>query len=778
MKAIILAGGEGVRLRPITSDLPKPLVPIMGVPLLRRIVMLLKEHDITQIGIASCYMAEKIEQTIGNGEDMGVQITYFHEKVPMGTAGAVKQAERFLSDTFLVIAGDCLTDANITEAVSFHKEKNSMATLILKRVDVPLQYGVVVTDSTGSIVRFLEKPSWKEVFADTVNTGIYILNKDVLSRVKNDEPTDFSKDLFPKLLSEKCPMFGYEMQGYWCDVGDVDVYRKSHFDLFDRRLAMKESFDAMTVEEGVMIEDGAEITPPVRIGRDTRIESGAKIGKYAVIGRGCCVRSGASVSRSVLMDGVLLEKGASVRGSVLCDRAVVKQDATVFEQTVIGEASRVGRNAIVCPGVRVFPYKDVSEGTRLTDHLIWGANKNPSQIVGGSVSGAWGYEITTALAESFGASLGGKGHGLAVACSEDPAAESLKQAFCAGALANGAIVYDLGSGTAPLVSSAVRAKHLLGGVWFGVGDHQAEMIFLGKNGACLSGQDAKETEPGRRGKKLPMPCVKVGRPMDCAAYRREYIEGLLHICPTKNAQLSLTLRGGNETVMSCAKATLSRMGCHVAEGMNMDTKNALSAYLSADGRELLLYDDRNMPIFGERLRALFYLLLTKCKEQSVIRISKTVPDGVVRMIEKTGMKTELLEEEKTEEVLCMSLDADARRQRTVFYDAVGALCMLVDVMATCKMTLKELLEEIPVFYVVSEEIPCAETKKATMLTYLRSVFDQKGAEGGIRVKNERGKAYLYPDAQREVFHMAAESTKEEYARELAALCKNVFNKIQ
>lgn len=777
MKAIILAGGEGVRLRPITSDLPKPLVPVMGVPLLHRIIMLLKEHGITQIGIASCYMAEKIEQSIGNGEDMGVQITYFHEEAPLGTAGAVKQAEDFLSDTFLVIAGDCLTDANITEAVSFHQEKNSMATLLLKRVDVPLQYGVVVTDNTGSVVRFMEKPSWKEVFADTVNTGIYILNKEVLSYVKRDAPMDFSKDLFPKLLSEGRSMFGYEMQGYWCDIGDVDVYRKSHFDLFDRRLAIKESFDAITVEEGVVIEDGAELIPPVRIGRDTRIESGAKIGKYAVIGRGCCVRSGASVSRSVLMDGVLLEKGASVRGSVLCNHVVIKQDATVFEQTVIGESSRVGRGATVCPGVRVFPYKDVAEGAKLTDHLIWGANKNPSQIINGSVGGAWGYEITTALAESFGTSLGGKGHGLAVACSEDSAAESLKQAFCAGAAASGAILYDLGSGTAPLVSSAVRAKHLFGGVWFGVGDDQAEMIFIGKNGASLSGQDAKETEPGRRGTKLPMPCVRVGRPMDCAAYRREYIEGLLHICPTKNAQLSLMLQGGNETVLSCAKATLSRMGCHVAEGVRADAEKTLSAYLSADGRELLLYDNRQMPVFGERLRALFYLLLTKCKEQSVIRLSKAVPDGVVRMIEKTGVKTELTEEEKTEEVLCTATDTDARRQRTVFYDAVGALCMLVDVMTTCQKTLKELLEEIPVFYVVSEEIPCAETKKATMLTYLRSVFEQKGAEGGIRVKNERGKAYLYPDAQREVFHMAAESTKEEYARELAELCKNVFNKI-
>ena len=223
MKAIIMAGGEGSRLRPLTCDLPKPMVPIMNVPIMEHIIVLLKAHGITDIGVTLMYLPQKIKDYFGNGTNLGVNISYFIEDTPLGTAGSVKNAEDFLDETFIVISGDSLTNMDITKAVEYHKSKESKATLVLTRVDVPLEYGVVIVDKKGSITGFLEKPSWGEVFSDTVNTVTYILEPEGLNYIPKDKIVDFSQELFPLLLAKKEPMFVHIMSDYWCDIGDLQA---------------------------------------------------------------------------------------------------------------------------------------------------------------------------------------------------------------------------------------------------------------------------------------------------------------------------------------------------------------------------------------------------------------------------------------------------------------------------------------------------------------------------------------------------------------------------
>ena len=209
MKAIIMAGGEGSRLRPLTCDLPKPMVPVMNRPIMEHIIELLKNHGITEIGVTLMYMPQKIKDYFGNGSSFGVKLHYFTEDTPLGTAGSVKNAEAFLNETFVVISGDSLTNMNLSESIKYHIEKKSKATLVLTRVDVPIEYGVVITDKKGAITGFLEKPSWGEVFSDTVNTGTYILEPEVLKYFEKDKKFDFSQDLFPMLLANKNPMYGH-----------------------------------------------------------------------------------------------------------------------------------------------------------------------------------------------------------------------------------------------------------------------------------------------------------------------------------------------------------------------------------------------------------------------------------------------------------------------------------------------------------------------------------------------------------------------------------------
>ena len=219
MKAVIMAGGEGSRLRPLTCDRPKPLVPVCNRPVLAYILDLLAQHGFQEVFLTLGYMPAAISSYFGD-EYAGMRLHYVVEEAPRGTAGGVAMLREHLDDTFVVVSGDALTDVDLSALVAFHKERRAVATLAMTRVESPLEYGVVMTDRSGRIRRFLEKPGWGEVFSDTVNTGIYVLEPSVLTGVPAGRLYDFSKDLFPSLLAMDVPMYGAVADGYWCDIGD------------------------------------------------------------------------------------------------------------------------------------------------------------------------------------------------------------------------------------------------------------------------------------------------------------------------------------------------------------------------------------------------------------------------------------------------------------------------------------------------------------------------------------------------------------------------------
>ena len=238
MKAVVMAGGEGTRLRPLTSNQPKPMVPIVGKPCMEHILELLREHGMTDVIVTVAFLPQAIRSYFGEGDTLGMSIGYSVEESPLGTAGSVRLAAKQLDETFLVISGDALCDVDLSALVAFHRERGAAVTIGLKSVDNPLEFGIVVTDDEGRIERFLEKPSWGQVFSDTINTGIYVLEPEVLKHVPTDRPYDFSKELFPYLLEMGRPLYGYVMDGYWQDVGDLDQYRQANFDALEQKVRL------------------------------------------------------------------------------------------------------------------------------------------------------------------------------------------------------------------------------------------------------------------------------------------------------------------------------------------------------------------------------------------------------------------------------------------------------------------------------------------------------------------------------------------------------------
>src|ERR671931_2772974 len=252
-----MAGGEGPRLRPLTSNQPKPMVPIVGKPCMEHILELVRAHGFEDVIVTVAFLPQAIRSYFGDGESLGLTIEYSVEESPLGTAGSVRLASDRLDETFLVISGDALCDIDLGALVAFHREKEAAVTIGLKSVDNPLEFGIVVTDEDGRVERFLEKPSWGQVFSDTINTGIYVLEPEVLRHVPTDRPYDFSKELFPLLLEMGRPIYGYVVDGYWQDIGNLDQFRQANFDALDENVRL--NIPGIRLRGNVWVGDGVEI---------------------------------------------------------------------------------------------------------------------------------------------------------------------------------------------------------------------------------------------------------------------------------------------------------------------------------------------------------------------------------------------------------------------------------------------------------------------------------------------------------------------------------------
>jgi mannose-1-phosphate guanylyltransferase/phosphomannomutase len=321
MKAVIMAGGKGTRLRPLTSNQPKPMIPIINKPCMEHIVRLLKRHGFEDVLVTLEFMPEVIKDYFGDGSGWGVRMDYSVEEEPLGTAGSVKYVEDRLGERFVVVSGDALTDVDLTQAVAFHEEREAEVTLVLRKVDDPSEFGIVVIEEDGRVADFLEKPDEDEVFSYTANTGIYIVEPGVLEDIPEGQEYDWSKKQFPKMLEEGRPVYGYVMEGYWEDIGNIEQYMDAQKAVLDRKVRDVEP-DEEEGRRGVYVGDGAEVDeekvePPTVIGEGVRVASDAQIGPYAVLGPNVSVESRASVARSTVAEGASIGEGAEVDGALV-----------------------------------------------------------------------------------------------------------------------------------------------------------------------------------------------------------------------------------------------------------------------------------------------------------------------------------------------------------------------------------------------------------------------------------------------------------------------------
>jgi NDP-sugar pyrophosphorylase family protein len=345
MKAILLAGGKGTRLRPLTIHTPKPIVPIFERPFLHYQLDLLKQvPEIDEVVLSLNYQPRRIEEIFGDGADAGLSIKYVVEPAPLGTAGAVRYAGESLHESVVVFNGDVLTQVDLGAVIALHRERKARATIVLTPVENPSAYGLVETDPQGNIRRFLEKPKPDEITCDTINAGIYVLEPDTFDRIPRDTPWSIERSFFPSLIERDEAFVAYVNRGYWIDIGTPEKYTQVHRDIMDGRFRAAPFADAPSavwVSPEARVEDGAILEGPCFIDDGAVVKAGARIGAYSVIGRQCHIEERAVIERAILWANTRVGQEAVVRRSILGRQCHIGRSATVEDGVVLGDKSVV-----------------------------------------------------------------------------------------------------------------------------------------------------------------------------------------------------------------------------------------------------------------------------------------------------------------------------------------------------------------------------------------------------------------------------------------------------
>src|ERR671932_118716 len=506
MKAVIMAGGQGTRLRPLTSNQPKPMIPIVNVPCMEHIVRLLQNHGFTDVVVTLQFMPEEIQDHFGDGEPWSMNIRYSIEDAPAGTAGSVKLAEEHLKDDrILVISGDALTDADLACALEFHEDKDAEATMVLKSVENPLDFGIVITEEDGRISRFLEKPAWGQVFSDTVNTGIYLLEPSVMDEIPDPEDGeyDFSKELFPKLLGEGRPLYGYVTEDYWEDIGTLEQFAGAQRDVLDGKVkGVRPPGTRLRVNIYVgrraQVRDD-ELEGPVVIGENVRVDEGARIGAYSVIADNVVLSAGATVERSVIAEGTYIGEGAELVDTLVGRNCYVQARARILERSALGADVIVGEGASIAPEVKVYPHKTIEAGANVTQSLIYETMGLRTIFRRGVVSGKFNVDLTpefvTRLASSFGTTLD---PGAVVTLGRDSSlsAQVAKRAMTAALLGTGINIRDLRAAHAGVVRHDVLAGKSSAGAQVRAGGDpdDVEILFFSSDATPITEGDERSVE--------------------------------------------------------------------------------------------------------------------------------------------------------------------------------------------------------------------------------------------------------------------------------------------
>ena len=827
MKAIVMAGGEGTRLRPLTSNQPKPMVPIVGKPCMEHILELLKAHGLEDVIVTVAFLPQAIRSYFGDGESLGLNISYSVEETPLGTAGSVRLATRRLDEPVLVISGDALCDVDLTAMLTVHREKGAAVTIGLKSVDNPLEFGIVVTDEDGRIERFLEKPSWGQVFSDTINTGIYVLEPEVLRHIPDDQPYDFSKELFPLLLEMGRPLYGHVFDGYWQDIGNLEQYLQANFDALDGSVRLQlpgmRLRGNIWIGEGVDLHDLEAVHGPAFVGNYCRIAPEATVDSYSVLNASVTLRENARTARSVIDTGTHVGRAALIEGAIVGRSCDVRAHVRIGEGVAVGDEVTIGDESVLQPGVRIYPYKEIESGALIHESLIWESRVSSRLFDQWGVSGRVNVDLTPEAAVRLATALGtALRKGSRVVASRDSAAacRMIKRAIITGLTAAGVNVADLrvlagGGQPAPAEGGGLRRRRPR--------DHAPDRSRGRADPVPRAARDpahAGAPEGDREAllpRRAPARRVQRGRLDHVSGARaRELRPGSArHAGPRGDPRAPAS--GSSSTTAtpplrscsrSCSGRSASRRSRRTRSSPTatratprldelLEQTKRIVAALGADlgvvfdraAERLHLIDERAQEVPLDRALLLFLQLIGSNGKRGKLAFPVTVTSQVERLLEGSGLEIVRTPASLAELTKAAASDgfifAGAVGGGYVFpeflpgYDAVASLAKLLELLAPVERPLSELVAALPESTLVHRELHCPWALKGTVMRVLHERLEGRDLDvtDGIKVHDERGWAQVLPDADEPVVHVYAEGRNAEESEALEGELRSIVEEI-
>ncbi len=819
MKAVIMAGGEGTRLRPQTSNLPKPMLPLVGRPMMEHIVSLLRRHGITDIVVTVAFLPNAIRSYFGDGSELGVSMVYATEESPLGTAGSVRNAREQLTERFLVISGDVLTDIDLTSVIAFHEKNEALATIALCSVENPLEFGIVITREDGTIERFLEKPGWGQVFSDTINTGIYVLEPEIFDRIPEGRSVDFSGEVFPAVLESGQALYGYVADGYWEDVGTTAAYLKAHEDILDGKVDADVA--GFELRPGVWVGKGSTIDPSVRIaspsfiGENCTIDEEVVLGAYSTLGANTQVAPRAETQRSVIGENSYLGPASRVEGAVLGRSCDLRTGARVEPGAVVGEGCLVGAHAEVRSDVKVYPYKVVEAGAQVNASIVWESGGSRTLFGTEGVQGIANVDISPELAVRLAkAWASGFEKGTFITASRDTSriARVLKRALMVGCNSVGVNVHDLELATVPVTRHHVRMRGNRAGltVRLSPDDPQSVVIrFFDEHGIDLSESDQRRVE--RMYHREEFRRVTAGEigdidfsPRTIELYTADVVEAFgLRRGTGRQVKLVLDLSFGAANFVM--PNLLSKVGADVlsinpyaqtpgmiavdrvaSEARVADAVRGsgadLGAVIDAGGERLTLIDGTGRVLSDDEAIMVFIELSTLAGETGRVALPVTASDRTVQRCRARGVELVLTPLSPSGLLQAAASGgvsfASDQRGGYVFpaflpaFDAAAALARLVSLLERSPTTLAEIVDATPAMPIFQEDVATPMEQKGLIMRTLMEQLSEEGAElvlvDGIKVVSGLGWILVVPDPTDPVTHVLAESSDLAASESLAA----------
>jgi mannose-1-phosphate guanylyltransferase/phosphomannomutase len=805
------------------------MVPLVNKPVISHALDLLKKHDITDVVITVQYMAERIQEYFGDGSGLGMNIDYALEEVPLGTAGSVKNASQYLDDTFIVISGDALTDFDLSSIIGYHQEKQSLATLTLYRVPNPLEYGVIIINEEGSIQQFLEKPSWGEVISDTVNTGIYVLEPEILDYFEPDTPFDFSKDLFPILLDKGDPMYGYVAEGYWCDVGNLHEYMRASQDILEERVNVQpvgERLRAGVWSDGeVDIAPDAQLYGPIFLGHGAQIQQGAIVRGPTVVRDYSVIGARAYIDRSIIWRNAYIGEASELRGAIVGRQCSIKGKAVIFEGAVIGDNVTVGEDAVVHPNVKIWPEKEVETGATVKASVIWGAQARRTLFGRYGVTGLTNVDITPEFAAKLGAAFAASmpvGSTVTINRDDDRSSRMIKRGIIGGLPSAGINVADLRSMPIPVARYITRISDAVGGVHVRVSPYDRSVIdirFVDSRGMNLD----KNTERGiekiffredfRRVYldeigAIDYPAQVVER------YSSNFIASL-NAEAIREANFDIVVDYASSPTTKVLPAILAALNCQtVALNANEDEskmsispeeldrsiqqlatictalKKTMGVRLDVSGEQIFLVDDLGRILRGTTTLAAMAVMALRDAGGGTIAVPVTQPSIFEALAEEHGGKVvrtkadmyDIMRVANQEDAIM----AGSGNGHFIFarfqpaFDGLMATAKLLEFLATQDTKLSDVISALPTYYMATRKVSCDWQYKGQVMRLLNEQFQDQKIEriDGLKIYLGEEWVLVLPDPDRPIFHIYAEGTSASSAEALAAKYVRIVESLQ